>query len=314
MALTELDLRAGPGEAGRTVTAVLKERSSFSHAVARGAIARGEVRVNDHPVRDAALRLKEGDHLQARLDPDRRLRGGALPGRREGPGYRILLEDRHLLVVEKQAGVITVPAPGHEEGSLVHRLVQREGHRGVRTPRLFVIHRIDRFTSGLVLFARSEEAAGPLLAQFKQRTPVREYLAICHGIPDPPEQRLESILQEDPKSLKVRERHGSPRGGRTAITRFRVEERLNGAALLRVTLETGRRNQIRVQLAGIGHSLLGDLAYGQPSSMIARVALHAARLQFNHPVSGAPIRVESPLPDDFRALLRRLRREPPTAR
>ncbi|MGH9869697.1 MAG: RluA family pseudouridine synthase [Candidatus Polarisedimenticolia bacterium] len=303
MAQREVQHIADRSSAGRTLTAVLREAAAVSHAIARGIIEAGLVRVRGRVVRDPAHRLSEGDELLARFDPDLRYRTAARP---RGHGFRILLEDEHLLVVDKDPGVLTVPAPSHPDDSLADRLIGMYTSRGVRTPGLWVVHRIDRFTSGLVLFGRTEAAAAALIEQFQSRSAAREYLALCEGIPGRPSGRLESRLEEDPRSLKVRVARRAGAGAR-AVCSYQIEQPLDGAALLRVTLETGRRNQIRVQLAEIGHPILGDRAYGRVSPLLGRTGLHAARLAFRHPATQAVIRIESPLPADMRRALRRLR-------
>jgi len=292
------------------VAAVLKLAAGVSHSIARGLVDQGLVRLNGMVAIDPARRVAEGDRIEARFDAGTRY--AERPARRRETrleGFRIALEDEHLVVVDKQAGLITVPAPAHPDDTLADRLVAVYQSRGIKSPRLWVVHRIDRFTSGLVLFARSARAALWLKDQFETRSAHREYLAICEGIPTAAQRTLTSYLAENPRSLKVAETRDRARGKRATLT-YRIEERLNGAALLRVTLETGRRNQIRVQLAGSGHPLVGDHTYGNPSGKIARVALHAARLGFTHPHTKAPVRVESPMPDDMTRLLRRLRASP----
>lgn len=291
---------------GRTLAAALRERAATSHSIARGIIAAGLVRVGDRVVRDPAHRLRAGDVVAARFDPHTRYQA---PPRHpaQGSGFRVLLEDEYLVAVEKDPGVLTVPAPGHDGDALSDRLLALYASRGVRSPRLWVVHRIDRFTSGLVLFGRTEPAASLLVEQFADRSAAREYLALCEGIPRADRARLESRLVENPRSLKMETARRGQRGA-AAVCSYEIEERLQGAALLRVRLETGRRNQIRVQLAGIGHPVLGDRSYGNPSRLIPRAALHAARLAFRHPGTGLTLRLESPLPPDMRRALRRLRR------
>jgi len=307
MPLKSVRIEADAAVAGRTAAAALKEAAGLSHAVARGLIARGLVALNGHPLRDPARRLAAGDRLEARYDPGTRYREKPYPASRSrDQGFQVRLEEGLFVVVEKQAGLITVPAPSHPSDTLVDRLLAMYAARGIRSPRLWVVHRIDRHTSGLVLFAREEAAFASLAKQFERREPMREYLAICEGIPDPAEGRLETLLYENPRSLKV-SATTDRRIGRRAVSRYVVESRLTEAALLRVTLETGRRHQIRVQLADAGHPLLGDRTYGRVHAAIDRVALHAARLGFRHPVTGARVSVESPLPDDMRRALRTLR-------
>ncbi|HEY3174473.1 MAG TPA: RluA family pseudouridine synthase [Candidatus Polarisedimenticolia bacterium] len=311
MPLKDVSLEVGPEEAGRTLAAVLHTLAGLSHATAKGLVARGLVRVNGRPVRDPTRRLAGGERLEARFDAAARYH----PPRRTGKdptGFRMVLEDDDFVVVDKDPGLLTVPAPARAGDTLADRILEMYAGRGVQVPGIWVVHRIDRFTSGLVLFARTEQAALSLSAQFEKRTARREYLAICEGVPRPGEARLRSWLVENPRSLKVAETRDRARG-LEAICAYRMEEELSGAALLRVTLETGRRNQIRVQLAGINHPLIGDRTYGKPSPLIPRVALHAARLGFAHPRGGGAVRVESPLPADMRRLLRRLRRATPPA-
>ena len=302
-----LRLDVPPGMAGHTIASALRGMAHVSHSTAKGILARGLVTLNERVVKDAAHRLRAGDRIEASFDPGTRY---SVP-RRVAPtsGFRVLLEDPHLIVVEKDAGLLTVPASSsssHGDDSLADRLLALYADRGARAPHLWVVHRIDRFTSGLVLFARTASAAAVLKDQFAKRQARREYLGVCEGIPEPPSGRLESLLVEDPRSLKVSETKDRTRG-RRAVCSYRIEERLTSAALLRVTLETGRRNQIRVQLASIGHSLIGDRTYGTQSPLISRVALHAARLGFTHPHTDRAVSLESPLPADMTRLLRRLR-------
>ncbi len=304
MPLKRLRITVEPGTAGRTLASLLHEAASLSHANARGLAARGMVSVDGRPVRDPAQRLREGQLVEASLDPEARY---AAPRRRRGPGGLVLIhEDEDVIVVDKPAGLLTVPARGPGQDSLVARLLHLQAVRGRREPRLWAIHRIDRFTSGLVAFALNRPAAEVLIGQFAHRAPLREYLALCEGIPAPPQGRLESLLEEHPRSHKVRETRDGRRG-RPASCTYVVEERLAGAALLRVRLETGRHNQIRAQLAGIGHPIVGDRTYGTGGALIGRTALHAARLGFVHPSTKRPVSFESPLPPDLAALLRRLR-------
>jgi 23S rRNA-/tRNA-specific pseudouridylate synthase len=165
-------------------------------------------------------------------------------------------------------------------------------------------HRIDRYTSGLVAFARSRAAWAALRSQFASGAPERVYLAVATGRVERERGTLEHRLVEDPRSLKVR---ASPRG-RRAASAYRVLERFPHATLLEVHLDTGRRNQIRVQLAAEGHPLVGDHSYGKPSPLIGRTALHAARLAFDHPTTGKRVELASPLPRDLERLVSRLRK------
>jgi 23S rRNA pseudouridine1911/1915/1917 synthase len=220
----------------------------------------------------------------------------------------VLHEDDALAVVEKEAGVLTVPAPGHAGPSLAERLEAGWRRRGFKKAHAHVVHRIDLYTSGLVVFARTRAAWENLKAQFASGSPERVYLAVAEGRVEADAGRLVHHLTEHPKSFKVQPTLPTDRGARRAASRFRVRERFAGAAtLVEVSLETGRRNQIRVQFAAIGHPLVGDVAYGHASPLIGRTALHAARLRFHHPLDGRPVDFRSEIPEDLRRLLRRLR-------
>jgi len=179
--------------------------------------------------------------------------------------------------------------------------------RGFHDPRVLAVHRIDRFTSGLVVVSRAGPAFAPLRAQFAAGTPERVYLAVAEGRVEPDRGRLVQYLAEHPESLKVHA-VGEARKGRRAACSYRVIERFPRASLLEVRLETGRRNQIRVQLAAEGHALVGDASYGRRSPLIGRTALHASRLAFDHPRHGQRLTFEAPPPADFNRLLAALRR------
>ena len=292
-----------PDEAGRTIAALLRAHAGVSHRIAKGMIDAGSVAVDGAPATDPASRPCAGATLLVRYDPGRRYRP-AHRAKRETPWYRLVLDDPAFLVVDKPAGVLTVPTGEADGGSLVERLLVEEKPSG-RARALWVVHRIDKHVSGLVVFARSAAALENLRLQFAARSVVRQYVAICEGEPGADEGEIVSYLRENPKSLKMTvSRAGS---GERAVLRYRVRERFGSATLLEVRLETGRRNQIRVQLAQAGCPLLGDVAYGVASPLLPRVALHAARLEFRHPESGAAVVCEAPVPPDLARALARLR-------
>ncbi|HUC43727.1 MAG TPA: RluA family pseudouridine synthase [Candidatus Sulfotelmatobacter sp.] len=306
MGATVRSVEAGSDDAGRTVQRVLHDRLGVSNAEAKGLIAAGCVRRNGRRVDKPDTRVAASDRIELAAEAGRRYAAVA-PVRRAGDGYRVLHEDDDLVVVDKEAGVLTVPAGTADGSSLVERLLAAYRKRGHRDPVLRVVHRIDRYTSGLVVFARSHPALLELKRQFKARSPERIYLAVAEGDVTPDRGRYEHDLEEDAKSLKVRVVRGGRRTAQRATLGYRVLERLPRATFVEVALETGRRNQIRVQFAEEGHPLIGDRAYGRPSPLIARVALHAHRLAFTSPRGCRPLRFESPLPGDIRRLLRELR-------
>ncbi len=292
-------------DAGKSVQQLLHDRLAIPHSRAKGLVARGAVIRNGRPVTRPGDRVAERDRLEiARGEETSR----AVPRRvRRGDGYRIVHEERDFVVVDKEPGLITVPSPSHRGASMVELLTDLYRKRGFRVPTMRAVHRIDRYTSGLVVAARTGPVFAALRSQFASGRPDRVYLAVAEGRIERDEGRLVHRLAEHPVSLKV---HPvvDERPGRKAVLRYRVRERFAAATLLEVTLETGRKNQIRVQLAAEGHPLVGDVAYGRPSLLIGRTALHAHRLAFDHPYRGVRLEFEAPIPADLRRLLSALRR------
>jgi len=217
---------------------------------------------------------------------------------------RIAYEDEHLVVVDKPAGLVVHPAPGHATGTLVHGLVGVAG--GGEEERPGIVHRLDRDTSGLMVVARSAEAHRRLERLVRRRRLEREYLALVCGRPRSRRGTIEAQIGRD--------RHDPTRRSldtatpRDAVTHFEVLELLPRHALLEVRLETGRTHQIRVHLAAIDLPVAGDPVYGRPGELgLERQFLHAARLAFPHPMTGEQVETESPLPPDLEAALARAR-------
>ena len=210
-------------------------------------------------------------------------------------------------MIDKPPRVVVHPARGHRQGTLVQALAGRVAG-GDDPERPGVVHRLDRDTSGLLVMARTEEAHAALKAALARRDIVREYLALVEGRPPARRGTIDAPLGRD---RRVRTRISTDTDdGREAITHFEVERALPHDTLLRVRLETGRTHQIRAHLLAIGHPVAGDPEYGAAGRHgLERQFLHAARLAFPHPVTGAPIDVTSPLPDDLRAALARAAEE-----
>ena len=208
---------------------------------------------------------------------------------------RIAYEDEHLLVVDKPAGVVVHPAPGHASGTLVHGLVGHAAAGGDEPERPGIVHRLDRDTSGLLVVARSAEAHRRLQSLLRRRDLKREYLALVVGRPRSRTGRIEAPIGRDRTNPL---RHSLDTANpRDAVTHFEVEELFPRHALLRVSLETGRTHQIRVHLAAIDLPVAGDPTYGRPAELgLERQFLHAARLAFPHPITEEPVDVQSALP------------------
>ena len=242
------------------------------------------MRVNGAVVRRGDVEVAAGDRvdLVAAAPP-------AIPA-----PLRLVHEDEHLVVIDKPAGLLTI-ATELERERTAYRLL-RDWLDARDAGRVFVVHRLDRETSGLLVFARNPEAKQALQAQFQARTPERTYVARVEGVVEAGAGTLASSVVED-ASHRVRVARGA--GGKEAITRYRVLARFREATLLELSLVTGRRGQIRAQLAALGHPIVGDRDHGSRGDPLRRVCLHATRLAFVHP-AGHRVSFESPAPAAFR--------------
>ncbi len=226
----------------------------------------------------------------------------------------VLYEDADLVVVDKPAGLVVHPAPGHAGGTLVNALLHHFGALpGQDAARPGVVHRLDAHTSGVMVIARTAPAREALMEAFAAHRIERAYLAIATGAP-PSSITYETLHGRHPRDRKRFSTRVTR--GKRAVTHVELLERLHGAALVRCTLETGRTHQIRVHLADHGYALLGDPVYGKTpkdprvraaAQALGRQALHAAVLGFTHPTTGAPLRFETPPPADFQRALSALR-------
>jgi 23S rRNA pseudouridine1911/1915/1917 synthase len=215
---------------------------------------------------------------------------------------RIAHEDEHLVVVDKPAGLVVHPAPGHATGTLVHGLLAHDVAGGA-AERPGIVHRLDRDTSGLMVVARSEEAHHRLQELVRRRALERHYLALVVGRPRSRSGRIEAPIGRDRRDPMRRSLDADT--PRDAVTHFELVELFPRHALLDVKLETGRTHQIRVHLAAIDLPVAGDPVYGRPHELgLDRQFLHAARLAFTHPFTGERIEVESPLPEDLQTAAR----------
>jgi 23S rRNA pseudouridine1911/1915/1917 synthase len=220
--------------------------------------------------------------------------------------FAVPYEDEHLLVVDKPAGLVVHPARGHPTGTLAQALegTAAGGEDGWRAG---LVHRLDRDTSGLLVVAKSDAVHAALKEALQRRDITREYLALVEGRPPARTGTIDAPIGRD---RRVRTRMSTDTDNpREARTHFEIAEALSRYTLLRVTLETGRTHQIRVHLQAINHPVAGDPDYGHAGLLgLERQFLHAARLAFSHPVTGAAIEVESPLPEDLAAALAAARR------
>jgi 23S rRNA pseudouridine1911/1915/1917 synthase len=218
------------------------------------------------------------------------------------PELTVAYKDEHLLVVDKAAGVVVHPAPGHTAGGTLAHALAAAGAEGGEEDRPGIVHRLDRETSGLLVVARSQEAYGRLQRLVRRRELTREYLALVVGKPRSRRGTIDAPVGRDRHD---RLRHSLDTATpRAAVTHFELEELLKRHALLRVRLETGRTHQIRVHLAAIELPVAGDPLYGIAGDLgLERQFLHAARLAFEHPITGEALDVSSSLPPDLAGAL-----------
>ena len=284
-----------------------------SRPKAAAALERGKVFVNDREMTlaDAAAGVAAGDVVRLWRDrPGTAKRRSTLGDLRDLP---IVYEDDLVIVLNKPAGLLAVPLPlerRNDARSVFEDLKIYLRQRARRRP--FVVHRIDRDTSGLVLFAKSEAAQLTLKEQFKRHEPERVYHAVVYGLPSPASGTWHDHLVWDLKALIQKETSPRDPRGKEAIGHYRVLEPLTGASLIEVRLVTGKRNQIRIQARLRGHTLVGEVRYVYgPDALrpiaFPRQALHAHRLTFRHPADDRDMAFEVPLPEDMASLVARLR-------
>ncbi|HEV8244417.1 MAG TPA: RluA family pseudouridine synthase [Polyangiaceae bacterium] len=302
---SDISHRITPAQQGTALDRLLRELCpGKSWNEVRRLVKSGKVSVDGKTVLEPTLRLNAGAEVALRMSAPRPGRPGALD-----PGV-IVYADTHLVVVRKPPGISTVPYEEDETGTLdelVRVLLKRR--TGPEGP-LRIVHRLDKETSGLIMFARSLSAQRELKQQFRVHSVRRRYLALAHG----------NVPGATHKSRLLRDRGDGVRGstrhrelGREAITHVKVVERLSGATYIECQLETGRTHQIRIHLSEAGHPLLGERLYvrGYPGPIIAapRLMLHARELGFRHPITGQTLLFEEPLPEDMARMLEQLRQQ-----
>ncbi|MGB3615594.1 MAG: RluA family pseudouridine synthase [Elainellaceae cyanobacterium] len=312
---TSRHLQVGAQDAGDRLDRWLTQQVSLSRSRLQGLIEAGQVTLNGQPVSKRQA-VQAGDRIQMTIPPSEPL---ALEP--ESIPLDILFEDESLIIVNKSAGMVVHPAPGHPSGTLVNALLAHcpdlSGIGGVARPG--IVHRIDKDTTGAIVVAKTDYAMGHLQAQIQAKTARREYLAVVHGAPSVSEGSICQPIGRHP-SDRLRMAVVPIEKGRHALTHWHVKERLGQYTLMQFQLDTGRTHQIRVHSAHMGHPVVGDPVYssGRGSKTGRRrptlgvnlpgQALHAWRLCLSHPVTGAAIEVTAPLPKPFVTLLTILRR------
>jgi 23S rRNA pseudouridine1911/1915/1917 synthase len=289
---------------GQRIDRLVQELCGLSRSQVTGLFDHGCVSRNGAIIMQPAERLLAGDRIEIRYDANQRYHPKPKP--RRNLGFAIVFEDKQLIVVDKPAELLTVPTRREETNTLQHKVEAYVRHvakgRGA-----FAVHRLDRGVSGLLVFGKTQQIVRQLKDQFAASKPQREYVAIVTGQLKQKEGTFESLLATDKDLNRFSTEDESI--GQLAITHYRVVARLDGATLVQVRLETGRRNQIRVQFAEAGHPVLGDPRYRpelaqHPRWPYQRLALHARLLGFAHPVTGQELRLESPLPAEMERFLK----------
>lgn len=302
----------GAADAGARLDKFLASAERLgSRGRAADALARGKIYLNDREatMKDAGLPLAVGDIVRLWMDRPGSAKRRPMLG--EDRDLAIIFEDAAIVVLNKPAGVLAVPLERRSEARSVYEDLKEYLARR-RKPRPLVVHRIDRDTSGLVLFAKSARAQARLKDQFRRHTADRVYLAVVYGCPSAASGTWRDRLVWDDRALIQKATHPRDPRGKDAICHYRVVEKLDGASLLEITLVTGRRNQIRLQARLRGHTLVGEQRYTYgPDALrtiaFPRQALHAHRLGFRHPDDDRPLLFEAPVPDDMTRLIEQLR-------
>ncbi len=247
----------------------------------------GTIRVNNKAVTLHSYQLNRGDVVE--IDPH------AGETAKAGLPFPVLFEDKHLIVIDKPPGIST----SSTDGSIsIHWILNQFMKKISKATRVYVVHRIDKEVSGVLMFAKSHEVMNTIKDKWKETE--KHYYALVEGIPEKPEDTIESWLIED-KSLKMHS-VAETAEAKFAVTRYKTIKVLNNYAFLDINLETGRKNQIRVHLSDIGCPIVGDRKYGASTDYKRRIRLHAYYLSFPHPVSGEIIQVNSPVPEGFLSL------------
>jgi 23S rRNA pseudouridine1911/1915/1917 synthase len=274
---------------------------SLSRGTVQGLIESGHVRVDGFQ-RKPKFRMTPGEVVTVEIPPPQldEIQPDPIP-------LAIVYEDADVIVIDKPAGMVVHPAPGHSRGTLANALVAHfPGISVGGTLRPGIVHRLDKDTSGLIVAAKTDRGRNVLVRQWEERSVEKTYLTLVSGAVEDNEATIDAPIGRDPKN---RQRMSVVRSGRPAVTHFRVVERFSNATLLEVSIETGRTHQIRVHLAFIGHPIVGDRVYGRAhpaDSYLQRQFLHASGLGFRLP-DGTPGRFTAPLPEDLERTLTRIR-------
>lgn len=284
---------------------LLARNPDFSRSRIEGLIKSGFVTVNGAVAEKAGMKVSEDDEIEVEIPPP----VPAIPQPEDIP-LDVIYEDSEMLVVNKAPGMVVHPAPGHFGGTLVNALLFRcpdlAGIGGVARPG--IVHRLDQYTSGAIVVAKSQKAMENLAKAFASHTSVEKtYLAVCRGRPRLDSGRIENFIGRHPvdrKRMAILDK-----GGKRAVTNWRVVKTADGLSVIECRIETGRTHQIRVHMASLGCPVIGDAVYGKPSldkrlsPAPPRQMLHAWKLKLWHPTEGRQMEFEAPVPEDMKVYL-----------
>lgn len=272
---------------------LLAKMGGMSRTSVKSLLSHGQVFVNEKVTTQFNHPLKVGDTVTIHKN---RVKKTTQPN-----GLRILFEDDAIVVIDKNAGLLTVTTGSGIDTtafSILKQHVQEESPHN----KIFTVHRLDRQTSGILVFAKTPEVQHAFRDNWKEMVTKRIYAALVEGKVNTPSGRIVSYLSENPRTHIIYSHPTNEEGGKEAITHYRTVQTTDDFSLLEVELETGRKNQIRVHMKDLGHPIIGDRMYGSDLS-IQRIALHARVLEFYHPVTGKIMRFETPVPNEFMKIL-----------
>lgn len=275
-------------EASRLLDFLIASMPERKRTAIKNLLSHNQIAVNGQPVTQFDTELKPGDEVKANLTREFRV----FYNRR----LKIVYEDDDIIVVNKGYGLLSMGTDKIKEGTAYSILRDYMKWKDPRN-KLFIVHRLDRDTSGLMVFAKSEEAKNRLQHNWNNMVISRKYLAVVEGKPEPEEGVVRSYLAENSR-FEVYSTD-KPEEGQLAITRYKTLRSRNGYSLMEVSLDTGRKNQIRVHMKDLGHPIAGDRRYGAKSSPIHRMALHAQTLRFVHPMTRKDMNFSTPVPASF---------------
>lgn len=302
----EIDLQVEKGKE-RLDRWLSEQLPDLSRSYIQKLIEQGNISLNERVCSEKNVKVSVGDRLHINIPPSEPLEVAA-----QDIKLDILYEDEALIIINKPAGLVVHPAPGHDSGTLVNALLfhcpDLAGIGGVQRPG--IVHRIDKDTTGVLVVAKTDFAHRHLQAQLKAKTARREYIAIVHGVPKTATGTIDLPIGRHPIDRKKMAVIPIEKGSREAITHWQILERLGNYTLIEFRLETGRTHQIRVHSSHIGHPILGDPLYSSGRSIginLPGQMLHAYRLILEHPVTGEKLETTAPLPPVFTKVITALR-------